>query len=417
MGKPLLNYFMKPISGLLPKLLFSFALSANISMLASESADSIRVEVERVFESFDTPRPIQLLPAPGDSGRNFLVLQEGKVLLTPAKGNDSSFDTIMDITKLELIDNAFEEGLLGIAFHPQVNENRLFYAYHTLQNPKRTVLVEHKFSDLKTFSLDENHMREILSIPQPYWNHNSGIPCFGPDGHLYLSTGDGGNANDPHDHSQNTFSLLGKVLRIDVDSRSGALPYGIPSDNPFVGQPGYREEIWAYGLRNPWRLHWDFDHQRLFCADVGQHLWEEVNLIEKGGNYGWNLREGSHPFPGNPDSNKTFDSIAPIFEYGHDHGTSISGGCIYLGAKEPSLKDKYLFGDWGTGKSWALRLLEEQEVSVREVLFISNNQKINPEPTFKNGKPKSPFKPVNFCMGAKGDLFILDWQGMIYRLI
>ena len=155
-------------------------LSSSISILASESAGPIRVKVERVFESFDTPRPIQLLPAPGDSGRNFLVLQGGKVLLVTAKGDSSSFETIMDISQLELIDNACEEGLLGIALHPRVNENSLFYAYHTLQNPKRTVLVEHKFSDLKTFSVDPHHQREILSIPQPYWNHNSGIPCFGP---------------------------------------------------------------------------------------------------------------------------------------------------------------------------------------------------------------------------------------------
>ena len=219
-------------------------------------------QVEQVFKSVDTPRPIQITATPDKSGRLFLVLQEGKVLLLGKERGNSSSDVILDLTGLDLIDNAFEEGLLGLAFHPECAKNNLFYIYHTLQNPKRSVLVERKFSDLKSFSVDQKYQREILSILQPYWNHNSGIPVFGPDGFLYLSTGDGGSANDPHNHSQNTFSLLGKVLRIDVDSQVGSLPYKIPADNPFVGKPGYRGEIWAYGLRNPWLLHWDMRQER-----------------------------------------------------------------------------------------------------------------------------------------------------------
>ncbi|MEC7801493.1 MAG: PQQ-dependent sugar dehydrogenase [Verrucomicrobiota bacterium] len=380
------------------------------------SNQALAFQVEQVFKSVDTPRPIQITATPDKSGRLFLVLQEGKVhLLGNEKGNSSS-DVILDLTGLDLIDNAFEEGLLGLAFHPECAKNNLFYIYHTLQNPKRSVLVERKFSDLKSFSVDQKYQREILSILQPYWNHNSGIPVFGPDGFLYLSTGDGGSANDPHNHSQNTFSLLGKVLRIDVDSQVGSLPYKIPADNPFVGKPGYRGEIWAYGLRNPWLLHWDMRQERLFCADVGQHLREEVNLITKGGNYGWNIREGSQPFPASPFSTKTIESIPPVFEYGHDQGTSISGGCVYYGKKFPELNGMYLFGDWGTGKTWALNILQNDKIEVRDISFRIGDEVLNPPPVFQKGKPKSPFKPVNFCMGSDGDLYILDWQGMIYRI-
>ena len=392
-------------------LIFGF----NLKCLAG-SKQTLEFQVEQVFEAVETPRPIQITTTPDKSGRLCLVLQEGKVLLIGDKRGNSLSHIILDLTGLDLIDNAFEEGLLGMALHPACTKNNLFYIYHTLQNPKRSVLIERKFSDLKSFSVDPNYHREILSILQPYWNHNSGMPVFGPDGFLYLSTGDGGSANDPHNHSQNTFSLLGKVLRIDVDSKAGSLPYGIPADNPFVGKPGYREEIWAYGLRNPWRIHWDMKNDRLFCADVGQHLREEVNLIMKGGNYGWNIREGSYPFPASPFSSTTIESIAPVFEYGHDQGTSISGGCVYHGNKFSELNGMYLLGDWGTGKTWALDLRKDDKVEVRNISFINGDEVLNPPPVFQKGKPKSPFKPVNFCMGSDGDLYILDWQGMIYKI-
>ena len=200
------------------------------------------------------------------------------------------------LNDLKMIVKDFEEGLLGLVFHPKYRSNGLFYLYHTLQSPKRSVLVERRVKDQKKLALDPNHNRTLIEIGQPYWNHNSGVPEFGPDGYLYLSTGDGGKANDPHDFSQNTFSLLGKVLRLDVDQTEGALEYGIPEDNPFKDKPGYRGEIWTTGMRNPWRLHWDLPSKTLYCADVGQHQKEEINLIKRGGNYGWSFREGSGEF-------------------------------------------------------------------------------------------------------------------------
>lgn len=382
-----------------------------------KDSTAIKVQLTQVFENIQTPRPIQVLPIPGVAKELLILLQEGRVLRCSIDGKSASSSTFLDITQLDLIDNAFEEGLLGMVYHPNFQSNRLFYIYHTLQNPKRSVLTERRVVDIKSFSLDTSYQREVISIPQPYWNHNSGIPCFGPDGYLYLSTGDGGKANDPHDHSQNTFSLLGKILRIDVDSKSGDLAYGIPAGNPFFETPGYREEIWALGLRNPWRIHWDFRGGRLFCADVGQHLREEVNLIERGGNYGWNFREGNEPFPGKADRNRTFDHINPVFEYGHDQGTSISGGCVYYGERIPELAGKYIFGDWGTGKSWALQVDSNNKVFAQEISFWVNDSHINPTAAFVNGKPRSPFKPVNFCMGKNEDIIVLDWQGKIYRSI
>ena len=171
--------------------------------------------------------------------------------------------------------------------------------------------------------VDPKFVRTIIEIPQPYWNHNSGVPEFGPDGYLYLSTGDGGNGNDPHDFSQNTFSLLGKILRLDVNSREGNLAYAIPEDNPFKEKPGYRQEIWALGMRNPWRLHWDFKTNLLFCADVGQHMKEEINLIRKGGNYGWSFREGADSFTLENLPVPKVNLEDPIFEHDHTQGTQV----------------------------------------------------------------------------------------------
>jgi quinoprotein glucose dehydrogenase len=276
-------------------------------------------------------------------------------------------------------------------------------------------LVERRIKDQKSLKLDTKHNRTLIEIEQPYWNHNSGVPKFGPDGYLYLSTGDGGKANDPHDFSQNTFSLLGKILRIDVDTKEGALEYGIPMDNPHKNKPGYRGEIWTIGMRNPWRLHWDMPSNNLYCADVGQHMKEEINLIQKGGNYGWSFREGTEAFSlKNRKPSGEIEFIDPVFEYGHDEGTSVSGGIVYRGSKHPELYGHYIFGDWGTGKCWAIEVKKNRTVSKKYIEFVLDGEVINDLPKFVNGKPQSPFKPVNFCISADGDLVLLDWQGMVY---
>ena len=387
--------------------LFCFKISAG--------TETITISIQQELKKTDTLKPISWVVVPDGSDRSLLVLQGGQVLSVPADRKQSKITSFLKLSPEQMIVKDFEEGLLGLVFHPKYRSNGLFYLYHTLQSPKRSVLVERRVKDQKKLTLDPNHNRTLIEIGQPYWNHNSGVPEFGPDGYLYLSTGDGGKANDPHDFSQNTFSLLGKVLRLDVDQTEGALQYAIPDDNPFKDKPGYRGEIWTTGMRNPWRLHWDLPSKTLYCADVGQHQKEEINLIKRGGNYGWSFREGTGEFSlKNRKPSPEIKFIDPVFEYGHDEGTSVSGGIVYRGTKHPELYGHYIFGDWGTGKCWAIKVKNNQTVSKKYIEFTLDGEVINDLPEFVNGKPQSPFKPVNFCMSAQNELVLLDWQGMIY---
>tara|TARA_X000000950_G_C13916606_1_gene661332 strand:- start:1018 stop:2247 length:1230 start_codon:yes stop_codon:yes gene_type:complete len=393
----------------------SIVLQLGSTFLHAAESESLSIEMIRVFDQVETPKPISLVTIPDDSGRSLLVLQGGRVILLSSGFEKGETSTFLNIPSELMIDNAFEEGLLGLVFHPNYERNGLFYLYHSLQNPKRTVLVERRVSNTESLALDKSHNRLVLEIEQPYWNHNSGVPEFGPDGYLYLSTGDGGKANDPHDFAQNTFSLLGKVLRLDVNKREGDLAYGIPADNPFRDKPGYRGEIWTLGMRNPWRLHWDFPSQTLYCADVGQNLSEEINLIKKGGNYGWSYREGAGVFPlKHKQPPEEIEFVGPVFEYGHSEGTSVSGGYVYRDKEMPSLYGHYLFGDWGTGKCWAIKVINEEVVEQKDLKFVVSGEVINGSALFVNGKPKSPFKPVNFCPTPDGRIVILDWMGLVY---
>jgi quinoprotein glucose dehydrogenase len=377
--------------------------------------EKISISIVQKLEDSETPKPISWVLIPDGSDRSLLVLQGGKVLIIPSDQSGGKINSFLELSAKDMIVKDFEEGLLGLVFHPNYERNGLFYLYHTLQNPKRSVLVEKRIKNQKTLALDKSHQRTLIEIEQPYWNHNSGVPVFGPDGYLYLSTGDGGSANDPHDFSQNTFSLLGKVLRLDVDKKEGSLEYAIPDDNPYKNTPGYRGEIWTTGMRNPWRLHWDIPANNLYCADVGQHMKEEINLIVRGGNYGWSFREGTERFSQkNRDPSENIEFIDPVFEYGHDEGTSVSGGIVYRGSKYPEIYGHYIFGDWGTGKCWAIEVRDSMVVSKKYIEFELDGDVINDLPKFVNGKPQSPFKPVNFCMSANDDLVLLDWKGKIY---
>ena len=388
-------------------------LLANFILVRGESL--LTLHVEQVFTETNINKPIQLCFPSNHPSKILLVLQEGRILILSKDGENKGENVFLDWTDRDLIEKNFEEGLLGLALHPSFQENRLFYVYHTRQNPKRTVLTELRtLNDANQLTLDRSYEREIISIRQPYWNHNSGLPCFGPDGYLYLSTGDGGKANDPHRFSQNTFSLLGKILRIDVDSKDSSLEYKIPPGNPFINQPGFRPEIWAIGLRNPWRLAWDFTSGNLFCADVGQHKLEEVNMIKRGGNYGWNDQEGSQFFEFRNSSHESFETVKPIFEYSHDLGTSITGGFVYQGHKHGNIHGKYIFGDWGTGRCWALSMKDEQ-VHVHDLLLRENGHLLNPSPVEPTTHKGNPFKPVNFQEGQGGEIYALDWKGRIFR--
>jgi glucose/arabinose dehydrogenase len=206
---------------------------------------------------------------------------------------------------------------------------------------------------------DPDSEEVLLTIPQPYWNHKGGTIVFGPDGYLYVGLGDGGYRDDPHGNAQNLKTLLGSILRIDVDHKDPGLQYAIPKDNPFVGCKDARGEIWAYGIRNVWRIAFDRKTGDLWAGEVGQDLWEEIDIIKRGGNYGWNRREAMHPAtPRDPRGAKGTgprpEFIEPIWEYHHDVGKSITGGNVYRGKLVPELEGGYLYADFITGQMWAL---------------------------------------------------------------
>jgi quinoprotein glucose dehydrogenase len=228
--------------------------------------------------------------------------------------------------------------------------------------------------------------------------------AFGPDGYLYIALGDGGKANDIRELAQNPFILNGKILRIDVNNTTGDLSYAIPSDNPFVKAEGVRPEIWTLGMRNPWGLAFD-SAGRLWCADVGQSKWEEINLIEKGGNYGWSYREGLDEFNiikrPVPEKAKFID---PIHQYPRTDGISVTGGFLYEKGKVSVLENRYLFGDWGTGTIWGLPF-GNGKVGTNETLFK--------RPT---SGPLLKFQPTAFFQAEDGDAFVLSWDGAIYRI-
>lgn len=280
------------------------------------------------------------------------VIKNGKVLEKP----------FLDVgNKLDAMGKAYsEKGLLGIAFHPNYKSNGRFFIYYSAPESNSTfdhksIVAEFKVSSDPDIA-DPNSHTVILEVQQPESNHNGGQLAFGPDGFLYIALGDGGGAGDQHGtigNAQNPGVLLGKILRIDIDSKK---PYGIPNDNPFANVKNLKPEIWAYGLRNPWRFSFDRKTGRMFCADVGQDKWEEINIILKGRNYGWRVMEGKHCY--NPSSNCDQKNLElPITEYGHDKGISVTGGFVYRGKNMPNMQGKYIFADW----KGSMFYLEEQQ--------------------------------------------------------
>jgi glucose/arabinose dehydrogenase len=246
-----------------------------------------------------------------------------------------------------------EEGLLGLAFHPKYATNGHFYVNYDALNPRRTVLARYSVSATDPDKADPGSEVVVLQFNQPYPNHKGGQLVFGKDGFLYIATGDGGSGGDPKGNGQSLNTLLGKILRIDVDNPSGGLNYGIPSDNPFAGTTN-RGEIWAYGLRNPWRFSFDPVTDVLWAGDVGQDAIEEVDIIQKGMNYGWNIMEGDSCY--NPSANcNTAGLVSPIWEYPHSLGNAVIGGFVYRGTRAPQLVGSYIYGDNGSGRIWSLR--------------------------------------------------------------
>ncbi len=386
------------------RILSTLAVSALLfsTAFAAESAWKLTPD----FAACKVEKPVSLVIPPDGTQRLFLVQQRGKIVILPKDRTSSETSVFLDISDRKLEENQFEEGLISLAFHPKFKENGLFYICYAQQGPKINRISEMKVSASDPNKADPATERIVLEIQRPFWNHNSGNMLFGPDGMLYLSVGDGGKGDDVSRLAQNLFAMNGKILRIDVDTRTGRREYGIPSDNPFVKTDGARGEIWTWGMRNPWGLAFDHESGAFWCADVGQEQREEINIITKGGNYGWSFREGTIPFirrTDAPPADAKF--VEPLFEYDRSKGISITGGIVYRGSKFPELQKSYIYGDWGSGRIWALKA-EGTPMKV-----ISNTPLIEPADV------QAAFvKPAAFCEDENKEILVLDWNGGIRRL-
>ena len=388
----------KPLSGLysLGLLAFCFTLIACISGVdggpASEG-DLQDLELENAFTNLSFERPVDL-QHPGDgSNRLFVVEQAGRINVFENRRGAASSEVFLDIRD-RVRDEGNEEGLLGLAFHPNYEENGYFFVDYTASDPRRTVIARYQVDPDNPNRALKGSEEVILEVEQPYGNHNAGQIIFGPEGYFYVTLGDGGAGGDPQENGQDPTTLLGSILRIDVDNPEGGKPYGIPDDNPYVGREG-RDEIYAIGLRNPWRISFDPQTDRLWAGDVGQNQWEEVSIIEKGKNYGWNTMEAFHCF--DPETGCDESGLAlPVHEYSHDAGQSITGGFVYRGERTPELQGYYVFADFASQLVWALHHENPAEKDAVQIM--------------DSGKAIS-----SFGVDADNELYMLAFDGKIYR--
>ncbi len=429
--------------------------------LAAISADAQsfpKIQLQQIFPKLDAKSPVWMCESPDGTGRFFVVAQDGIVYLLKKNSDGSDAKEFLNIVDRHVHFNR-EDGLLSIAFHPGYKTNGLIYAYYTVENklgskqpddgaladkaiaaeypdikklnnglpvafPYRSVISEFKVSANDPDKIDMTSERVIFEVLQPFWNHKGALLQFGPDGYLYFGLGDGGRGDDPFNNAQNTASFLGKMLRIDVNTRTTlaattkrprVLQYGIPNDNPFakeldMGGIGAQHEIWAYGFRNPWRYSFDRKTGAMWVGDVGQDLWEEIDLVTKGGNYGWSVREGAHHFKPGPDGAKYID---PIIEYPHKPnllsestisnggvGTSVTGGYVYRGKKFPSLDGIYIYADYTLGAIWGLRYDYDAHKVTAQGTLLEQKENI-----------------TSFAEDNAGELYALMENGHIYQIV
>ena len=355
------NVFSVPVFGLLVFLSCSSSEKHSVENQITKGLTPYSLSLKLIASGLEGP--VGMAVSNDGSGRLFVIEQEGFIrIIENGKLVEQPF---LDVSsKIDKLSGFYsEKGLLGLAFHPQFKTNGKFYVYYSA--PTSTKGMDNK-SVIAEYSVSSSNPdianptgRVILEIEEPESNHNGGELVFGPDGYLYIGVGDGGGAGDNHGkigNGQNLQTLLGKILRIDVNEAPG---YKIPPDNPFARTPSAVKnpdagmpEIFAYGMRNPWRFSFDKKTGKLFCGDVGQNEWEEVDIIEKGKNYGWRIMEGNHCY--NPPSNCNTNGLTmPIAEYNHSEGRSITGGYVYRGTKSADMEGKYIFADW-TGKFFLL---------------------------------------------------------------
>ncbi len=413
------------------KLISFAALSSLLLVSALSSQDGAEIAVRYVDaypkqDRFD--RPIFLAHTPADPGHVYVMQQTGTIWRIPEDAESSDRELFMSLD-----DTVFgphngghnEEGLLGFAFDPAYAKNGFVYVYYSQKTGEKEVqwpgqdgkarkrMVPERQSVVARYAtqaiddhreVEEGTELAILTVPQRWGNHNGGTIEFGPDGHLYIALGDSGAANDMGGNGQNLGTILATISRIDVRAATEDKPYAIPEGNPFVSVPGARPEIYAYGLRNPWRMSFDRKTGDLWCADVGQNLWEEIDRIVAGGNYGWPVREGLHPFtlykkPTEADAKANKASfIEPVADYSHKDGISITGGYVYRGKMIPALEGRFIYADYATKRMWAA--LEDRKAGKHHVANL----------------PAAPMMVASFGELPNGELLLCCFNGKLGRL-
>jgi len=351
--------------------------------------------LEQVDKGFVRPLFLTHAPAqPNEAERLFILEQGGRISLLQAGQRSLFLDISERVSSSANSPNYSEQGLLGLAFHPNYAENRVFFLNYT-DRSGGTVIARYRAS-ADGLQADPASEEVLFTLVQPFANHNGGHMAFGPDGYLYVSLGDGGAANDPLGAGQNLSLLLGKILRLEVDAEG---PYRIPADNPFVADETAADEIWAYGVRNVWRFSFDRLSGDLYLGDVGQNRYEEINFQAAsstgGENYGWNAYEASAVFSGAGAAN----AIAPILEYEHsaDNGCSVTGGYVYRGQAIPELAGRYIYGDFCSGRIW---MGWREGAAWRSDILMDSGLQIS-----------------SFGEDAAGELYVVDYGGAVYRLV
>jgi glucose/arabinose dehydrogenase len=363
------------------------------------------VAIQRVFPGLTFTQPVALLQAPRDAARWYVVEQAGRIRVFEDVAGVAATLPFLDIT--DRVRAGGELGLLGLAFHPRWPAvPRAFVIYTAGTAPLLARLAEFRSLDGGA-TLDRASEQVLLSVEKPNTNHNGGHVAFGPDGLLYAGFGDGGGAGDPHGtigNGQSLTTLLGKLLRIDVDATSGALRYAIPSTNPFAANAACSTgagaaacpEIYAWGFRNPWRWSFDRGSGELWLGDVGQSAWEEIDRVERGGNYGWRCREGAHPF--NAACGGATSLLDPVAEYPRAAGQSVTGGYVYRGSAVPALAGCYVFGDFVNGRIWSIARTTTPTLQVGAGL-------------------ESGLQIASFAEGSDGELYVVGYGGTLHRIV
>lgn len=342
---------------------------------------------EQVFPQLDFQRMVLLKWMPGNDSEALVMTQSGAIYRADlASGGEPAI--FLDVSDLLIGSPGNEEGLLGLAFAPDFRDSGAFYIYYTAGDPRRSVIARYAANGAN--AADAASAEVILEVPQPFANHNGGALEFGPDGYLYIALGDGGSAGDPQGNGQNTNTLLGSILRIDVSGESG---YNLPPDNPFASGGGLGE-IWAFGLRNPWRMSFDSESGELWAADVGQNGWEEVDRVVKGGNYGWNVMEGPDCYRTGECDNEGMQ--LPRATYPTADGCAVTGGYVYHGRAMPELNGWYIYGDYCSGRVWALDTGDDASAPVT---------------LFDSGTSIS-----SFAQDPGGEVYLVTFSNAIYRI-